>query len=92
MKLFCWRAKSYGEEAFVMAEDEDAARHILLATRIPLPSEPKPARAEMSQKHDLWNKWLKAEWHNEKIREILSGSSHDLVVLEPGQVAWAEVS
>jgi chemotaxis regulatin CheY-phosphate phosphatase CheZ len=92
MKLYCWRHKSYGEEAFVMAEDEDAARRALLATRIPLPTEPKPLREEMNRKHNLWHAWFNAEWHNEKVRDMLSGDNHKLVVLEAGQVAWAEVS
>ncbi len=91
MKLYCWRNKHYGAEAFVMAEDEDAARQALLATRSPLPKEPKPDREDPT-KHALWLEWFNAEWQNEMVREILSGETHNLVVLEAGQVVWAEVS
>lgn len=88
MKLYCWRAKGYAEEAFVVAE---SARLALEATRVPRPTEPKPDRNEKN--YDLWNAWFHYEYHNTIIDNMLSHTDwYDLVVLEPGQVAWAERS
>jgi hypothetical protein len=91
LKLYCWRAKTYTAEAFVMAKSYEAARQALIATRLPWPSEPRPDRDDAT-KYELWRRWLEVERQNNTVDELLSLKYHDLIVLESGQVAWAEVS
>lgn len=87
MRLYCWRAKSYDGEAFVVATNLKAAHQALLDTKKSRPTEQKPSR-----EHVLWLAWFEAECHNRMIDNMLALKDYELIVLEPGQVAWAERS
>lgn len=92
MKLYCWRARDYDSEAFVVAESEAEARAAIEATRLPRPSGPEIIKRLHETNSDVWYRWVNYRIQKQLIDDMLSGETHDLYVLEPGDVAWVERS
>jgi hypothetical protein len=91
VKLYTWRRIEifHGEEAFVVAASEDEA---IAALRATVPNEPNCPRAKDNKGSNYENRllWFEYDCKKRVVDEMLDHDGYDLIVLEPGHVAWAE--
>lgn len=86
-KMFHFKCDDYDVEATVCADSLEAAKDALRATLKPVPEYTNTEHGSEEQL-SLWS----AVWHNERIHRMLNENGYSVVVYEPGQVLWTEVS
>lgn len=83
VKLYYWRAESYGEEACVAAGSQEEAQEALrnsLSDYFPAPGA------------SLFDGKAFESNHPRVVAKMLDGDGYELVVMEPGRVVWTEAS